>query len=1263
MRSLRVIAFLLRPLTYSVAVWCMFGSAFAQIPDFYREPGLYPNREYVNQNVAEYIDPFTGGVKLSHVDIHIPGNGGFDIDVRRNYTNPQSLVPQSGPYGIGWTMHFGRVLRGGGSLCTNPDALSTIDNPVIELTDGTSKLLYAVSGTTPIEWITADYWRARCDATGQMRVYSPEGTEYTIESNGRHEGSDGSTLVFYATRITDKIGNYMNIVYTSQGVLTRLDSVNAFDYNGANQRTVTYNYGTHSSGNPYLTSIVANGFTWTYTVEPVLNYPSAFHLRQVTRPGTDTSSWQYTYYGAAGTGAAGTGASGAPGAYSLQQLRYPTGGTINYSYAFLNQFDPGDLNANNTVVTSKITAGGQNNGSWTFSYLPGDSYDETTVTTPIGTEKYRHFGLRAANASGAGNLWKVGLLLRKEIQQTSVTALVETYSWTNQQISAESYYRKIGLTTLYDPVGYAPLLGSKIITRDAGTYTTTYSSFDTYGNPATVTEAGPGGTKTTGLTYCVNVSKWLVRATASQTISTSYAGALGSITRSMDPTYCRPNTETRFGVATTFGYSGAGDLTSETDANTKVTNYSNHWRGVPQTETRPDGPSITRIVSNAGNVTQETIGEGTRSYSYDGLNRLTGITFPKAGSSAASISYPTATSRTLTRGGYSETLTYDGFKRATVLNRGGITVSTTYDSLGRKIFESYPGSASGMTYTLDVLSRIKTISQPNPTGSGTVTRTFTFGASNITLVNERNNTETQTFGVYANPDERFLTGISYTSLTAANLSISTNDLGLTTSAVQGGKTRSYGYNTKYFLTSEVHPETGTTTYGRDNVGNMTSKQVGAQPASSYTYDGSNRLKTAAYTGGTIVAPNVAYTYWNDGKAKSVAHTSGESLITRNFTYDANRNLQTDNSTLDSLTFTATYGYDGNDQLSSITYPRTGTVVSYAPNALGRPTLANAVNGATAVPVASSVVFYPSGQLQSFTRANGVTESLGQNTRQMTSSVAMNAGATPLASQGYTYDAGGNLVGQTDADTAYALTLGYDAVDRVNAVNGGVISYDGAGNLTAQTLPGAGSYAYAYDASNRLQTLSGAVSRSFSYDGYGNVSGNGLGTFTYDSASNLRQASMTAPAAAFSYLYDGKNQRARSIKDSGYPLYSFHALNGDLLLDYDAATGKMAEYIYLAGRQIARLDHSAATVQVSLASSVPGVAPGQAFNLVATVDGGASGTVTFTEGATTLGTASVVGTTATLALPAGLPAGTHTITGRYNGDAKHAPAVVALVIVI
>ena len=57
------------------------------IPDFYKEPGLNPNRSFVNQNFNEHIDPFTGALQLHYVDVHVPGNGGFDLSVTRSYSS------------------------------------------------------------------------------------------------------------------------------------------------------------------------------------------------------------------------------------------------------------------------------------------------------------------------------------------------------------------------------------------------------------------------------------------------------------------------------------------------------------------------------------------------------------------------------------------------------------------------------------------------------------------------------------------------------------------------------------------------------------------------------------------------------------------------------------------------------------------------------------------------------------------------------------------------------------------------------------------------------------------------------------------------------------------------------------------------------------------------------------------------------------------------------------------------------------------------
>jgi hypothetical protein len=64
-----------------------------------------------------------------------------------------------------------------------------------------------------------------------------------------------------------------------------------------------------------------------------------------------------------------------------------------------------------------------------------------------------------------------------------------------------------------------------------------------------------------------------------------------------------------------------------------------------------------------------------------------------------------------------------------------------------------------------------------------------------------------------------------------------------------------------------------------------------------------------------------------------------------------------------------------------------------------------------------------------------------------------------------------------------------------------------------------------------------------------------------------------------------------------------------------------------------------------------------------VSGGGStptGTVTVTEGTTTLGTATLSAGAASIALPATLAAGQHTLGVRYSGDARHAGQLIGLI---
>ena len=81
------------------------------IPSYYQESGLAPNREALSQNTVEHIDPFSGKLQFHHVDLFLPGNGGFDIRIQRSYSSGDGFLRDPSPYGVGWTMGFGRVLR------------------------------------------------------------------------------------------------------------------------------------------------------------------------------------------------------------------------------------------------------------------------------------------------------------------------------------------------------------------------------------------------------------------------------------------------------------------------------------------------------------------------------------------------------------------------------------------------------------------------------------------------------------------------------------------------------------------------------------------------------------------------------------------------------------------------------------------------------------------------------------------------------------------------------------------------------------------------------------------------------------------------------------------------------------------------------------------------------------------------------------------------------------------------------------------------
>jgi hypothetical protein len=325
-------------------ITCCAGFAHAQevIPDFYKGPGIDPNRSYVNQSFAEHIDPFTGSLQLHYVDNHLPGNGGFDLSVVRSYSsagvpylNPAQYV---GLAGVGWTIHFGRVLKKDTAVC-GPGGTSVANNPVIETPDGSRQLL-AYTGTTPLA-LTTQRWRADCASGNGLLVYSPDGTRYDM-TQFVNVSAGSAQYAWYTTRITDRNGNTATINYANASS-PEITSVTTSD-----GRSVTFQYASAGTDARRITSISSAGQTYSYGYTAISGVANRYQLTTVTRPGGTT--WRYAYNDNLGTTA---------GSYLMKSLTHPEGGTISYTYDsvyFDTQANPNSLSM--VVKTKAMSSNG-----------------------------------------------------------------------------------------------------------------------------------------------------------------------------------------------------------------------------------------------------------------------------------------------------------------------------------------------------------------------------------------------------------------------------------------------------------------------------------------------------------------------------------------------------------------------------------------------------------------------------------------------------------------------------------------------------------------------------------------------------------------------------------------------------------------------------------------------------------------------------------------------------------------------------------------
>jgi YD repeat-containing protein len=235
---------------------------------------------------------------------------------------------------------------------------------------------------------------------------------------------------------------------------------------------------------------------------------------------------------------------------------------------------------------------------------------------------------------------------------------------------------------------------------------------------------------------------------------------------------------------------------------------------------------------------------------------------------------------------------------------------------------------------------------------------------------------------------------------------------------QGQQTRQFVRNTLGWLMQSTQPESGTTNYGYDGVGNVIQKIDARGVAAGYTYDALDRLKQKSYSDGT---PTVTYSY-DTGSAYSVGRlqqVSNANSLTSYTGYDPLGRVTATNQVTAGQDYSFSYSYNRAGALVSETYP-SGRVVATSYDDANRVSAVTGTFNGQQMSYVSGVTYASHGAPSSFTYGNQLARTLGYNNRLQLSSyqdALQNAPTSILFSVSANWGAANNN-GSLQSETLY-----------------------------------------------------------------------------------------------------------------------------------------------------------------------------------------------------------------------------------------------------
>jgi RHS repeat-associated protein len=521
------------------------------------------------------------------------------------------------------------------------------------------------------------------------------------------------------------------------------------------------------------------------------------------------------------------------------------------------------------------------------------------------------------------------------------------------------------------------------------------------------------------------------------------------------------------GVSSYYTYDDQGRPTSYTDNNGGITTYE-YGAGSRATKiTQPDGTTKLFQYDAFGNITRSVDENGkVTTFTYDATGRPLTQTDPLGGVTQSAYSGPYLDHITNPAGGVTSFVYDDSGRQIESIDAAGEITKNEYNADGQLLKLTDPlGNTTQYTYRTD--GRVASVT--NALG-----KTYSYGydaTGNRTSVTDADGNTTN---------------YQYDAL------------GRVTKVTDAlGKATSYAYDAAGNLISQTDANGGTTKFDYDALGRLirTTNPLGA--TNTLTYDPAGNVITATVSDGSATH----YEYDDRGQLRKEIDPDGHFYT---FTHDPTGKLI---SQVDELGHTTHYDYDALGRLitqtdplgntAKITYDAGGNVTS-ATDGLGRKTLfvVDAKNRLLSTTD-------PAGNKTSYTYdADGqrtkVTDALGQTTQFQYDALGELISRTdPLNHTAtMTFDPAGNLTSTTDRDGRVHNYV-YDADNRLiredwigaggAVINSITTSYDAAGNvLTASDANSA--YQYTYDLDGRLTSVDNAgtlnvphVVLSYGYD--------------------------------------------------------------------------------------------------------------------------------------------------------------------------------------